>query len=293
MTKMLGVLEWVDNTAPIKNILGDQFKAEYDTEFDRNHALQARRKWLESIPENRGKGFAEMHMTLLGFDEKTITENFNQQQQLMPGSLLKKALERLCSSPEAFLYVKNKFIRNYATLSIASYILGVGDRHLENFLVSTNSGEVIPIDFGYSFGQGLTLSVPELMPFRLTRVFECLMQPMGVDGIFRNTMIHSLSALRKHRNVILDCCEIFVKDPLMDWLKTAKNKKLGMSGMSGSNQMVNTGSLGTESLSSLGIDDELIWYPKKKVEIVRRKLVGEKPSKIMEIELRDSKFFRF
>ena len=56
-----------------------------------------------------------------------------------------------------------------ATFSIASYLIGVGDRHLENFLVDTTDGEVLGIDFGHAFGSAMHLVTPELMPFRLTR----------------------------------------------------------------------------------------------------------------------------
>lgn len=56
-----------------------------------------------------------------------------------------------------------------ATFSIASYLIGVGDRHLENFLVDTTDGEVFGIDFGIAFGNGVQLAMPELMPFRLTQ----------------------------------------------------------------------------------------------------------------------------
>jgi len=289
MTKMLGVLEWIDGTVPIKELLGNELQSSYQISIDKdNPALAARRKWFASIPEGRNKGIQEQHVVALALDEKNIAENFNAHQSLIPPYILKRSLEKLCSSPGAFVYIKNKFIRNYATLSVASYILGVGDRHLENFLVSTNTGEVIPIDFGYSFGQGLTLPIPELMPFRLTRVFESLMQPMGVDGIFRNTMIQCLLALRNSRNVLLDCCEIFVKDPLMDWIKTAKNKKLGVSGSVASINPAGS----TDSLSSLGIDEEIAWYPMKKVDVVRKKLIGMKPSEVMLEELQDSKFFK-
>jgi DNA-dependent protein kinase catalytic subunit len=42
-----------------------------------------------------------------------------------------------------------------ATFSIASYLIGIGDRHLENFLVDTSDGEVLGIDFGIAFGSGV------------------------------------------------------------------------------------------------------------------------------------------
>lgn len=39
-----------------------------------------------------------------------------------------------------------------ANIGIAGYVLGIGDRHLENFLVNSRTAELIAIDFGYSFG---------------------------------------------------------------------------------------------------------------------------------------------
>jgi len=131
-------------------------------------------------------------------------------------------LERLCVSSDVFIKLKNKFIRNYATLCIASYILGIGDRHLENFLLNNVNGEIISIDFGYSFGSGVGLSIPELMPFRLTRIFESLLEPVGTNGIFRYSMIYALTALRNKKNLLLTCCDVFIKDPLIEWIRLAK-----------------------------------------------------------------------
>ena len=74
-------------------------------------------------------------------------------------------------------------------ICIAGYILGIGDRHLENFLLNYSTGEVVTIDFGYSFGFGLSLALPELTPFRLTRSFEYLTKPIGIHGIMRHVMI--------------------------------------------------------------------------------------------------------
>lgn len=37
-------------------------------------------------------------------------------------------------------------------------------------------------------------------------------------------MVHALTALRKRKSLILDTCEIFVKEPLLDWVKDAKQK---------------------------------------------------------------------
>ena len=42
-----------------------------------------------------------------------------------------------------------------------------------------------------------------------------------MDGVYKQTMVHVMVALRKNRNLILDTCEIFVKEPLLDWVKRA------------------------------------------------------------------------
>ncbi len=34
-------------------------------------------------------------------------------------------------------------------------------------------------------------------------------------------------ALKKKRNVLLEFCEVFVNDPLIDWVKLTKDKKMG------------------------------------------------------------------
>ncbi len=70
------------------------------------------------------------------------------------------------------MHIKNAFISNYAASCIVTYILGIGDRHLDNFLIHSGSASIVMIDFGYSFGASVDLSIPELIPFRLTKSFR-------------------------------------------------------------------------------------------------------------------------
>lgn len=49
------------------------------------------------------------------------------------------------------------------------YILGIGDRHVNNILIDNSTGELIHIDLGIAFEQGKALPIPETVPFRLTR----------------------------------------------------------------------------------------------------------------------------
>jgi DNA-dependent protein kinase catalytic subunit len=64
------------------------------------------------------------------------------------------------------------------------------------------------------------------MPFRLTKVFQGLTKPVGLNGIFRHSMVAALSCLKAKRHVLMDFCEIFINDPLLDMLKIARDKNV-------------------------------------------------------------------
>jgi DNA-dependent protein kinase catalytic subunit len=183
-------------------------------------------------------------------------------------------------------------VKSLATFSVASYLIGIGDRHLENFLVDTSDGEVLGIDFGIAFGSGLQLGIPELMPFRLTQQIEGVIAPHPLEGVYKQTMINAMLALRKRKSLIMDTCEIFVKEPLLDWVKDAKQRQQGGNKASNSNgndenaSAVLAGSMMSEYEEEL---QELAWYPRKKVEVVKWKLNGYHPVKVVERELKDSR----
>jgi DNA-dependent protein kinase catalytic subunit len=138
-----------------------------------------------------------------------------------------------------------------AVFSMASYIVGLGDRHLENFLIDTTDGQVLGIDFGFAFGSNINLSIPELMPFRLTTQIEGVIAPHPLEGIYKQAMVHSLIAIRKRQELILDSCDIFVKEPLLDWAKEARKKNWDM--------------IDGRVSSEVNSEASISWYPKKKI----------------------------
>lgn len=62
------------------------------------------------------------------------------------------------SSPEAFLTLRANFVRSVGVASICQYILGIGDRHLSNYMVDLCSGAIVVIDFGHAFGTATQVS---------------------------------------------------------------------------------------------------------------------------------------
>lgn len=68
-----------------------------------------------------------------------------------------------------------------AVMSIIGYIIGLGDRHLDNVLVDLNTGEVVHIDYNVCFEKGKTLRVPEKVPFRMTPNIKAALGVTGVE----------------------------------------------------------------------------------------------------------------
>lgn len=147
--------------------------------------------------------------------EEAVIRNMSKCENQLPYGLLRFALERLAKNYDSFLHIKNQFINNYSAICLITYIFGIGDRHLENFLIQTSTGSIVMIDFGYSFGASVELPIPELIPFRLTKTFIDLCKPIGIDGAFRKCLLACYEALYKKMQLIVDYCDVFVDDPLM------------------------------------------------------------------------------
>ena len=118
---------------------------------------------------------------------------------------------------EAWHTARTAYTRSCAVNSIVGHILGIGDRHTSNILVHTKTGEVVHIDFGFVFEQGKTLTIPELVPFRLTRGIVDGMGPSGTDGVFFKAAEATLGVLRNNADTLLTILSAVVSDPLYKW----------------------------------------------------------------------------
>lgn len=70
----------------------------------------------------------------------------------------RRAFLKMCNSPEAFLSLRSHFISSHALLCVSHWILGIGDRHLSNFMINMETGGMIGIDFGHAFGSATQVS---------------------------------------------------------------------------------------------------------------------------------------
>lgn len=266
MTPRVGMIEWIQNTKPLKELLrGTMTKVEFDHYNGKDGPNESHMKWIAkfkgAMPFNRFYG--EMYKKA----SRTETErSFKQKLGLVPWDLLKRAFVQLSASPEAFLILRSHFASTHACLSICQYILGIGDRHLSNFMVDMESGGMIGIDFGHAFGSATQfLPVPELMPFRLTRQFLNLMLPLKESGILQSVMVHTLRALRNNHQLLLNTMDVFIKEPSLDWQVFARKQAR--------TQGINTD------------DKDVEWYPRQKVRNARKKLEGFNPAYVLRDDL--------
>lgn len=137
--------------------------------------------------------------------------------QATPDHLL--ATELWCHSKDAGAWWKSTrlYTSSLALNSIIGYIIGLGDRHLDNVLVDLHTGEVVHIDYNVCFEKGKTLRVPEKVPFRLTPNLVRALGLTGVEGGYKRACEYVLKVMKKGRETFLTLLEAFIYDPLVDW----------------------------------------------------------------------------
>ncbi|XP_041817022.1 DNA-dependent protein kinase catalytic subunit isoform X1 [Chelmon rostratus] len=265
----IGLIEWMENTCTLKEFL---YSTMTEEEQQRTAgSAQVYNKWLSTFaPNSTVCGVALYAQVYKKAKRAETVSNFLKVLQHVPSDLLKRAFLKMCNSPEAFLSLRSHFISSHALLCVSHWILGIGDRHLSNFMINMETGGMIGIDFGHAFGSATQfLPVPELMPFRLTQQFVNLMQPLKESGLIQNVMVHSLRAYRAEPDLLLNTMDVFVKEPSLDW----KNFEM---------RQLKKGGTWTEDVNT----KEINWYPLQKVNFARRKLEGANPAVITSEELK-------
>ncbi|KAF3786353.1 Serine/threonine-protein kinase [Nymphaea thermarum] len=137
----------------------------------------------------------------------------------VPRQLLHR--EIWCSS-EGFKAFNTKLMRysgSMAAMSMVGYVLGLGDRHLDNILIDFSSGDIVHIDYNVCFDKGQRLKVPEIVPFRLTQTLETALGLTGTEGVFRANCEAVMNVLQKNKSTLLMLLEVFVWDPLVEWTR--------------------------------------------------------------------------
>ncbi|XP_031628998.1 serine/threonine-protein kinase Smg1 [Contarinia nasturtii] len=156
-----------------------------------------------------------------------------------PRDLLSKELWCYSTNAAEWRQVIRNYAQSLAVMSVIGYVIGLGDRHLDNILVDLMTGEILHIDYNVCFEKGKTLRVPEKVPFRMTPNLQEALGVTGIEGTFRLACEHVLKTLKKGRETLLTLLEAFVYDPLVDWA-VAEDTIGGAGGGDGTNDTPST-----------------------------------------------------
>lgn len=255
----LGMIEWVENTLSLYEIfakaLGDEGKS----------IAKAQLQHCKDLGQNlRSESSLDPHLNAYeNMNRDSAILVFNKRIHDFPQDLLKKSFIDLSTTPEHFIHLRKNFATSHAVMSITHWLVGVGDRHLQNTLISTSTGRVLGVDFGCAFGFATQfLTPPELVPFRLTPQILNLLNPLRESGWIKQTMIHSLRTFRKAKLILSSVLEVFVLEPVINWLEHAKK--------------------------NIRCSNDLMpqWRPSEKIVIVMQKLSGMNPILTFEMDLK-------
>ena len=148
----------------------------------------------------------------------TKVETFKEALNETEGTELKTVIWEKSKNCETWLNRRTNYSRSLAVMSIVGYILGLGDRHPSNLMMSRKNGKIIHIDFGDCFEVTMKREkFPEKVPFRLTRMLIKALEVAGIEGTFRLICIQIMELLRKKKDSLLAILGSFIYDPLISF----------------------------------------------------------------------------
>ncbi|CAF0715627.1 unnamed protein product [Adineta steineri] len=200
LTQKSGVLEWCEGTITFGDYLTKSDGAHPRYHPDDWTAMDCRRhihKATNSGKDERKRAFIHACSKLRPVFRYFFYEYYNQ--------------------PNIWHRKKQAYAKSVATSSIVGYIVGLGDRHVQNILIDTQTAEVIHIDLGVAFDQGKMLPIPETIPFRLTRDLIDGLGICGTEGLFKKSCEITLQLMRQYADTLITIIEVFLYDPLYQW----------------------------------------------------------------------------
>ncbi|KAK9829312.1 hypothetical protein WJX72_005143 [[Myrmecia] bisecta] len=279
VTPSLGLVAFVPGTKPLKAVVTEPGLISDDPTDSNNDLLRADAAYAKGIASLAGikatTSAAELYEAMFQRGQRSaVVKSLEAAEAETRWDALREALLRYAGGPEEFLAMRATYTTSLAAVSMCGYIAGSGDRHSDNFLVDLQSGTLVPIDFGYSFGTAnQVLPIPELMPFRLTRQMTGALQPHDPIATLQAPATLAMAALRQGHDILEGILGVFLREPLADWQREARI----LHPASASRQ--SAAATATSDSSSEDIHINL------KVELVRQKLQGQHPSEVTIAEL--------
>ncbi|OXB62859.1 hypothetical protein ASZ78_015403 [Callipepla squamata] len=201
LSQRSGVLEWCSGTTPIGEFLVNPDKGAHKRYRPHDYSGFQCQKIMMDAQKKHSEEKYNIFMK--------VCDNF---QPVFRYFCMEKFRD-----PAVWFEKRLAYTRSVATSSIVGYILGLGDRHVQNILIDEQTAELVHIDLGVAFEQGKILPTPETVPFRLTRDIVDGMGITGVEGVFRRCCEKTMAVMRNSQEALLTIVEVLLYDPLFDW----------------------------------------------------------------------------
>uniref|UniRef100_A0A182M4G9 Serine/threonine-protein kinase ATM n=1 Tax=Anopheles culicifacies TaxID=139723 RepID=A0A182M4G9_9DIPT len=262
LSQQSGILEWCNNTMPIGAWLLNGHVKYRPQDIEPS---AARKKFMNNA--QAGMTVDKKLQNYLDICNKIrpVFRHYFLEQYLKPGVWFER---------------QQQYIKSVAANSMIGYVLGIGDRHVQNILIDKLTGEVIHIDFGIAFEMGKNLPTPETVPFRLTRDIVDGMGISSVEGVFRKSCEKTLEVLRNNQTVILAILEVLLYDPLYSW-NVLSNKKANHR-----QQQAYLSADGTDDEEPIGLSirGDINVTAERTLIQVEEKLLGQEDNKYISVE---------
>jgi len=222
LTEDCGILEWVPNTESFRSLVGRTYNPQVPSD-----SIHRRGTRLSNFNDaNLRNAFQRcQELFFVKKNLKLAAKKFNEcvLQQYLP--VMYWWFIQNFSNPHAWFEARTNFTLSAAVWSAVGHVIGLGDRHSENILIDTRSGECVHVDFDCIFDKGLYLPKPEVIPFRLTPNMLDSFGPCGADGLYTGALTESMKTLRKNRDILLSVLEPFLKDPVINFSSSKSQQK--------------------------------------------------------------------
>ncbi|KAL1381154.1 hypothetical protein pipiens_013674 [Culex pipiens pipiens] len=176
-----GLINWVDNTVPIFSLYKKWQQREAQQKKDKPGTISRPSElYYQKLTPLLQKHGLKTSDNRKDWPVQALKQVLTELQAETPRDLLAKELWCHSTTAAAWRQVVRNYSLSVAVMSVIGYIIGLGDRHLDNVLVKLASGEIVHIDYNVCFEKGKTLRVPEKVPFRMTPNLE---EALGITGI--------------------------------------------------------------------------------------------------------------
>ena len=200
ITEKIGLIGWIKNSPTLyKSIRNYRVRKGIDLNFELNSAKQK---------------FGFKRFNELPLEEKV--EAYKYGVNTNPVNDLAKLILSYSIDSTQWLQKRTFYTASLAISSMVGYILGLGNRNLQNIMIKTKTCELVHNGFDSCFDITRNrLKYSETVPFRLTKMFINALEATKIEGTFRSCCENIMKLMRHNREQILGLLHAIVFNPFI------------------------------------------------------------------------------